>query len=236
MNNNDYLKLDTPFGIASYPHLNTPDAYKGNLPAYKVQLRLDASLPEVITFRDKVEKYLANEKVKLREQLEGIIQAQPESKDPKMIKKLRDLNAQLDAMDTDFSSPLSEEFKDGLPTGNLILRIKTNSTYTRKNRDGSETIVSLRPKFFDAGANYLENPPEVKAGSIIRCSVTVRPFLAPGIASGASCKISSLQIKKLQTGEATTSFGEVDGYIADEDQPSGNGGGFAAVTDADSDY
>lgn len=217
----DNLKLNTPEGIASYPHLTRPDSYQGK-EAYKCKLILDASEEAVEAFRSKVEGYVAKAKemhlAELEEKLQGM---DPKAKNPKAKKQYDDTKAIYDDIVAgNYRSPLEDEWgDDDSLTGNIILTTKSNASFTATNRDGSKEVISLAPKLYDAQANLMKARPEIKGGSTLCLQVTLVPYLAPtaSIGGGVSARINAVQIVKLSGGgSGDAGFAAKDGFTGSD--------------------
>lgn len=218
-------KLFTPAGIASYPHLTQPDTFKG-VDSYKCKLRLDASDPEVIKLKAKLDKLAAKALADFTEESkEALTKLNADAKAPAAKEKYEKAKKALDALEAgEFRMPLEEEWGDDDElTGNLLLTTKSKASFF--NKKTSETI-SLAPKFFDAGAKLMTSRPEIRGGSKIALGTTVVSYNAGGdIGAGLSVRINAVQIIELAGstagGEGFGAQAGFDGsdYVAPEAEP-----------------
>lgn len=186
------IKLTTPFGIASYPKLNSPDEYKGKK-QYKVKLILDGNDPKVQEFADKVRMK--------SEEFHQIKMAEAKPKPGKPKPKF------------DVYQPIQVEYAaDGeTPTGRLILQAKMNASYTDKQ--GVE--VELRPAIFDSLNQAVDTAKIIiRGGSEMRLSVKLIPFAneASNVAGG-TFQLQQVQVRKFAQGGGggQSAFDAVDG-------------------------
>ena len=154
------LKLNTPIGTASYPHLTTPDDYMGTK-SYKCQLIINASED---TFRAKVEAFVAKSK---KEALSAATEARdaldPKAKSPKAQAAYETAAKLVNTITDAYRTPLVEEWDDNdKKTGNWVLTTKSKDGFT--DRKTSE-FISLAPTFWGADAQPMDDRPLIKGGS-----------------------------------------------------------------------
>lgn len=217
--------LITPVGIASYPHLTNPDSYQGQL-NYKCDLVLDASDEAVAAFRSELEGFIAKAKEEATQELTELLGGlDPNAKNPKVKKKYEETKSLLDSLESDYRSPLSEEWGDDDElTGNLILKTKSRASFKAKQRDGSMKEISLEPKIYDATPKLMQVRPDIRGGSKLALEIIVGSYCAGGsIGAGVFARIKSVQVISLSGGDTgSTGFGSHsggfngEGYVAPE--------------------
>ena len=218
-------KLNTPTGTASYPHLTTPDTFKGK-ESYKCDLIYDASDEAVIAFSAKVDGFLAKAKVEALEELQANLEALPAaSKNPKDLKARESLEAQIAGLDDDYRSPLTERYdNEGQPTGELVLKTKSNAGFTDRK---TGEYIKIAPAIYDANAKKMAVRPIITPGSKLEMQISLVPYCAGGgIGAGVSCRILAVQVISLASGLDTGDgggFGKKEGgfdgtdYVAPEE-------------------
>ena len=212
------LTINTPVGRASYPHITNPDSYMGK-EQYKLKLILDPQKPEVQTFIDKVNGFVTAAKAEasagLKEEIAGL---DPASKNPKTQKQVKTITGQLEDIDTDYRSPLTEEFDRDTdePTGNVIFDMKSNASFVNKK---TKEVVKLVPKLWDAdGVPIRGERPDIKGGSMLAAKTTLYAYAA-GFGCGTSARLADIQVVKLAQGGGSGSdagFGKVAGGFVQE--------------------
>lgn len=208
------VQMVTPNGIASYPHLTTPDTYQGK-DEYNCKLILDPAVPSVQAFKADLEKQLeATTQVYLAELTEKISKMDPAAAAPKFKKAYEETKAlitRLTARDT--RNPLVEEYdKEGNATGKLVFTCKSKSSF--KKKDG--TSVDLKPKFHDASGSLMAGRPLISGGAEIALSITVLPYcMSAAIGSGLTARINGVQIITLGGGGSGGGggFAKQEGYV-----------------------
>lgn len=211
------IQINTPVGLASYPHLTRPDEFMG-AESYKCNLRLDESNEEAIKFIQTVKKFAEKCRVAALEEA-NVKLAELKGSSPK-VKKQRESTEKLIETLSDQESyrlPFEEEWsdEDDAPTGNILVRTKSKASF--KNRKTGEEI-SLAPKFYAANAQPMTSRPDVRGGSRIALGLTFVPYAAGGdIGAGISARINSVQIISLAGGSAggDSGFKAHDGYKED---------------------
>ena len=211
------LQINTPVGIASYPHLTKPDEFKG-VESYKCNLRLDESNDEAIKFIQTVKKFA--EKCRLADLTlaeEKLSELDPEAKNPKAKKQYEAAQKMVDTLSDQesYRLPFEQEWGDDDElTGNILLRTKSKAAF--KGRDGN--MISLAPKFYAADAKPMTTRPDVRGGSRIALGLTFVPYAAGGdIGAGISARINSVQLISLAGGSAggDAGFTAQSGYKED---------------------
>lgn len=218
------IRVQTPFGIAAYPHLNKPDEYKpkGSTVAkieYKATIFMNMTDPGVAEFVQKVEDIAQD----FFNQKTSEFKPKPGKKRPEF--KLY--------------TPIKREYaEDGeTPTGRISVTAKMAASYT----DKSGVEIPMAPGLFDAAGNRIDpNKTAIWGGSEMRLQVKMVPFLndATGDA-GATIKLEQVQIRKLRSGgSGQCAFGAVDGDViddSDDSTPSFSGKTAAASSTVDGD-
>ena len=100
------LELNTPVGVASYPHITKSDTYQGK-EQYKCNLLLDPSKPDVAKFIDDVNNYVTEAKEEAsaayKEELAGL---DADSKNPKTVKRVKTLLKAIEEIDEEYRHPI----------------------------------------------------------------------------------------------------------------------------------
>ena len=205
------IQMITPNGIASYPHLTSPDTYQGKS-EYNCKIVLDPSKPEVQAFKEALQKQLDDTTaIYLAENVEKLAKLNPDATGPKAIKEYAEVKGLIDRLtDGNVRNPLTEEEdKEGNLTGNLIFTCKSKSEF--KKKDG--TMLSLAPKFHDATGNLMTGRPLISGGAELALSIAVLPYcMAASIGSGLTARINGVQIITLGGGAAGGGFAKQVGY------------------------
>ena len=210
------VQMVTPNGIASYPHLSTPDTYQGK-DEYNCKLILDPSIPAVQEFKESLEKQLeATTVVYLQGLKDKLSKLDPDAQAPKFKKDYAETKALVERLQArDVRNPLVEEYdKEGLATGKLVFTCKSKSSF--KKKDG--TVVDLQPKFHDASGAVMAGRPLISGGAEIALSITVLPYcMSAAIGSGLTARINGVQIISLGGGGAGGGggFAKQEGYVDD---------------------
>lgn len=208
------LKLNTPTGIASYPHLTTPDEYMGSK-AYKTKLLINASEED---FRAKVDAFIAKSKEEaLSKATEALEALDPEAKSPKAQKAYKSAFDLVETIKNEYRSPIEDEYNDqDEPTGRYILTTKSKDGFTDRK---TGEFISLAPKFYDAAAQPMADRPLIKGGSKLNLMITLVAYAAgAGIGAGVTCRINAVQIIKLSgggSGGGEGGFSAQEGYSAE---------------------
>ena len=171
-----YATVKTPEGVASYPHLNTPDEYMGNL-QYKTDLRLNPSDPETATFIEEIKAWEEKAKVTQRGNLQEQIDACKGARDADKKSKLEGMHADLDS--PKYKSLVEPEYDadSGEPTGMLIIRRKIKM----KAEGGSGADkYTMQPKIYNAtGRVDNATAPQITAGSTLRLNIDISTYEMP---------------------------------------------------------
>jgi hypothetical protein len=168
----DYESIVTPIGVAIYPHLNRPDAYKdpntgvSGKPQYKVNLSLTQQEATPI-----IEKIEASKKIAL-----GMIPAG---------KKTRET-------DDPYYNELDSE---GQETGRVVFKFKMNAEIYKDGR-----TIEMSPKLFDAGGSLLSDCDDIWGGSKLRVSADMIPYYVASVGAGVSLRLKAVQIIEPKTG------------------------------------
>ena len=211
------LKLNTPTGIASYPHLTNPDDFMGKL-SYKCDLRLDSNDPAVQELSGKIEAFATKAKeailAEATEVLEGL---DATAKAPAAQKKYAEALAVIEKINTSFRVPLADEWVDDEQTGNVLLKCKSNASFQFKQKDGTKKTVDLAPKFFGLDAKVMTDRPDIKGGAKLKLQVELVSYSAnSSIGAGITCRINGVQIIQLGGGGSNDDcgFSVAEGYEA----------------------
>lgn len=197
----------TPKGIASWPHLNTPDDYKGKK-SYKVNLLLSAedAEPLVAAIEKATEEAVAETRAKLEE---AIATGKTGDVKAKAKKALASLTT---------SFPFSEAVdNDGDATGDYLFKFKANGEYEDKK---TGLMKSIKIPLFDAKGQPTKA--SIWGGSTIRVSYVMAPYhVASANTCGVSLRIEGVKIIDLVSSggarsAAAMGFGdEEEGYEDD---------------------
>ena len=203
------LNIFTPKARARYPHLTNPDAFQG-VSKYKCDLMFDPANPEHSQFIAAVRKYETGAKKEIVEVAQAELDdLDANSKNPAIIKKIKALQVLVSDIDTEFNSPLKEEFdKDtGEPTGLYILRSSSKSSFIDKK---TKAVINIAPKLYDATGNIISGDrPQIGGGSELIMKVKLRGY-SESFGCGLSSQIQAVQIIKLFEGGG----GSDDGFSA----------------------
>jgi len=116
------LKLNTPTGVASYPHLTQPDDFMGKL-SYKCDLRLDQSKPEVQALKAQIDTFVTKAQAAILSDAEEVLAGlDKDAKAPAAQKKYAEATKVIDGIKNKFRGPLSDEWVDDEQTGNILLK------------------------------------------------------------------------------------------------------------------
>ena len=189
----------TPAGIASWPHLNSPDTKfvePGKFPKYSVKLQFDPNDPAWA-------KFMADSQADFDAKLEAY-----KADNPKFAKRMSVANPA-------FREVFDEE---GEPTGLLELVARMGSQYIDRK---TNKVVKLKPGICDAAKNNLTNPPPIWGGSTLKVAVR-RGLHTTGAEYTEFWQINGVQIINLVTGGAGSGgvggmFDAEDGY--EDDSP-----------------
>lgn len=202
------VKFITPVGVAIYPKLVEPDTKFNPEGTFSVRLRLSAddAAPLMAMLDKAADDAYAEAKAKLSEK----------PSDPKKIaaqkKQLEKLNRN-DAYTMDVDD-------NGEETGDVLFNFKMN--HVVKKKDG--TTKKIWPLLFDAAGKQIKGKPQIYSGSEMAVAGTISGYYVPGTAAtGASARLSAVQIKTLVSGGDAASFGFGkfdDGYISSNDDDS----------------
>lgn len=211
------LVINTPVGVASFPHIDKPDSYRGK-EQYKCNLILDPSKADVATFVDEVNSYVEKAKEEASAAFkEELADLDADSKNPKIAKKVKTLLKAIEEIEDEYRHPIEDEYdrETDEPTGKILIRAKSNASFKK----GNETI-EIQPKLYDSTSHVMSGPrPQVRGGSQLALGVKLIPYSA-GFGSGVSVRLNAVQIVKLNAGAASggdASFGAVaGGYVAEQ--------------------
>lgn len=196
-----YKKLErlvTPAGVAHYPHIQTPDEYKGKQ-KYKCGLIIPADDPFISLIAKKTDA--AFEKAK--EELEASIA----SGDLKG-KKLATAKEELEVMEVHY--PFEPEYTDdGEETENVILKTSANANYIRQK---DQKLIDIKLAVFDAKNQKVTECPNIWGGSVLKLAVDVNPYhMTATHLAGVSLRLAQVQIIELESGGGKSEFGEEEG-------------------------
>lgn len=195
----EYVSIVTPTGVAVYPHLNRPDAYKdpntgvSGKPQYKVNLSLtqEQATPLIKDIEEAKAKALAMIP-------EG--KKQKESDDP-------------------YYNELDD---DGQETGRVIFKFKMNSQI--KTKDGR--TIDMQPRLFDAQGTLMTECDDIWGGSSLRVSADLIPFYVAAVGAGVSLRLKAVQVIELKTGGGASAssygFDSTEGFTASQETAPNN--------------
>lgn len=197
-------RLVTPEGVAHYPHIQTPDDYKGKQ-KYKCGLIVPADDGFVDLIRKKTDEAFAAAKTAVEEAIaSGDLKG----------KALAKAKEELEVMEVHY--PFEPEYSDdGEETGNMILKTSANANFQDKK---TKKLKDIKLSIFDAKNARVDPCPAIWGGSILKLAVDVNPYhMQATHLAGVSLRLSQVQIIELETGSGGKSeFGETDGgYIAE---------------------
>lgn len=214
----DLLKLNTALGVASYPHITSPDTFMGK-EQYKCDLRLDPTKDDAKAFIAKVEAYVEKAKVEALVELQGKLDAlDSNSANPTVKKACKALATQIEDLDEDYRSPLIDEYDkaSGEATGLVLFKMKSNASFVTKDKD--KKTIMLTPQLFDAeGKQITGERPLIKGGSKLIIQTSLSAYVA-GFGCGVSARMGATQIIKLSQGNSEAAFGAVDGGFVQEEK------------------
>lgn len=204
------VKIVTPPGIASYPHLTTPDTYKGKT-EYKTSLILDPADDGVQEFLDKVEA--ASKKA--YDEGRAAMEEQLESAKGKALKTLKE---QLETLK--MTLPFEPQYDDaGEETGKVVVKFKclAGGVYQTGNKKGEQWTRNM--PIFDSAKNKLD-PKGLRlwGGSTIRVQAEMNPYcMGSTEKAGISLRLYSVQVLELSGGggDDGDGFGVEDGYVGE---------------------
>lgn len=198
----------TPKGIAVWPHLNTPDEYKG-VKSYKTGLLLEAddAANLIAKITEATEKSLADTREALENQAKAGKTGQAKAKARKALEELTVGYPYEDAVDD-----------DGEPTGKTMFKFKAKAEFEDKK---TRTTKPITIPIFDAKGKTTHVA--IWGGSEIRVAYALVPYyVASANVCGVSLRIEGVKVINPVTGGAGRSadslgFGEEEeGYEADE--------------------
>jgi hypothetical protein len=214
--------IKTPRGIAIWPKLNEPDFKFKDTGEFHTKLAFEADDPEVVAFIAKLEEARDAE---FDAQYNRLV----EEKKLAVAKKLTKVEVATPEVDDE----------TGDETGRLILRVKMN--HRVKSKKSGEDL-ELRPKYFNAKTERLENPPRIGGGSLLRAFVIINPYLRDTDKTvGVSLRLDAVQIIKLVTsgGRSAAEYGmeEEDGDDITDGAPAAPkpSAGYSTEDDGDDD-
>lgn len=226
-----WVKGVTPKGVASWPHLNTPDEYKGKK-SYKVNLTLEGDLcgDLIEKIEEETQKALADTKAKLEDVVKNGKTGDAKAKAKKALAALSVTYPHVAAVDD-----------DGNETGDYVFKFKANAEIKDKK---TENMKPVKIPLFDAKGNKMTS--SIWGGSIIRVSYSMIPYyVASANTCGVSLRIEGVKVIELVSGSGGRSadslgFGEEEeGYEADlmtEDESSPDDSGSSASDDDTTDF
>lgn len=203
-NKQQYEKFTTPKGVAHYPHLVTPDTYKGQT-KYKVGLILEEK--EAKALIKKIDK--ATEVAK------------------SLVPKIKFKEAEEDGREVGTFSPYKAERDDELnKTGRYIFSFSMNASY--KNSKTGE-VVELKPKLFDAAGKPIKKIDSIWGGSVMAIAGEFFPcYVASTEKYGVSLRLNAVQIIELNSGGggdgASFGFEATDGYEVEQEDTATDAG------------
>ena len=178
----------SPVGIASYPHLNTPDTrFSDQAPKYKIKLRLDPN----------------------EQSTQDFIAALQPIYDAGLVEQKKENPKYATRMKPEFPLYAEEFDKEGNPTGMILFKVECKAEYKPKN---SDKVVKIKPKLVDSKNKALADDVKVFGGSKVRVAFTPIPFAFSNTKYGLSLRLEAVQVIELSTGSGGSSpFDEVEG-------------------------
>lgn len=196
-------RLVTPAGVAHYPHIQTPDDYKGKQ-KYKCGLIIPSDDGFIALITKKCDAAFEAAKEAVQEAIDG-----GELKG----KALAKAKEELEVMEVHY--PFEPEYSDdGEETGNTILKTSANANYTDKK---TKKLKDIKLSIFDSENNKVEPVPNIWGGSVLKLAVDINPYhMQATHLAGISLRLSQVQIIELESGSGGKSeFGaEEGGYVA----------------------
>ena len=178
---NKKVHLRTPSGTASYPYLTSEDREYGG---YKVRLIIPMS-DELTTLLDQLQLVVTE-----KQQAQAKVTAKGKTKGQDF-EKAQSITQHL---------PWFEEEDDkGEPTGNIILKLKTQ----------------FRPIIVDATRKEVDDSVRIFGGSVLKVLFEPIPYYSPKDNEvGVTCRIKAVQILELKqgTGGFANGFEDEEGY------------------------
>ena len=211
-----FAKFMTPKSVFIYPKLNAPDTKFKAEGEFNVKLKpLDAD--EGSAFQAKYEAAVAKHFELVKAELEKkLAEAKTGADKGKIKKEIADLKTA--------DSPFKPAFDDdGNETGEVIFTVKTPAQFTRKK---DQKVIKIQPAFFDAGGKKMASVPEIWGGTVGFIAGSLRPFYTAKAGVGVSLRLEAVQIIELSSGggardAGSFGFGAEDGYVAEDDEGSG---------------
>jgi hypothetical protein len=190
MSKTHYTKIVTPIGVSQFAWLNVPDTKFDETGHYKVNLIVNGkeAAPILKQIGDEVKKAIVLGKEKSN------------GKAPKQS-----------------NLPYEEEYIDGKPTGNIIIKFKTKAKIITK--DGQ--VIPNKVAIFDSKGNVISDV-TIWSGSHMKVSAEMIPYFTAMAGAGVSLRLKGVQVTKLVEGgagggSAGLGFDEIkDGYVADK--------------------
>jgi len=206
MSAQNLTRVVSPFGVASWPALNTPDEYEGKK-SWKVDLIFDPD-PEVDAMLEQLE-------AAYQESIEG---AKAEAEEAGL--DARGRAREVEPNDRPWWDEVDKE--TGAKSGRIVVRFRSKAEYKDKR---SGEMRPIRLEVVDAFKRPVKE--QVGGGSILRVITDLNPYYFNGKA-GISLRLAAVQVKELRAGYANVSdgFGEVEGGFESE-------GAAEAVADGD---
>lgn len=198
---NKTKNLTTPFGVAVFPRLNTPDTKFKPEGEYSVKIRMPKEDAEA-----------------LRTEIDALLEEHYKItavKEKKPVAKLKKAD----------TYPIVDFLDDGgNETGDVTIKASMKATYKSRKDDST---VTQKPMLFQADLTPLPKGKIVSGGSILRANV--RPYLwyTAALGAGISLQLVSVQVKTLveySGGGGTGGFEKVEGDVVDpvtDDAPAG---------------
>jgi len=203
-------KVVTPAGIASYPHLTTPDTFK-NKTEFKTNLILDPAEDGVQAFLDKVS---AAAEAAYAAGLAGLNEQLKEAKG----KAINTLKEGIETLKCHL--PYEPEYADnGDETGKVVVKFKclAGGVHQSGNKKGESWSRNL--PIFDSQKNHLDSKTlRLWGGSIIRVQAEMNPYcMLATEKAGVSLRLYSVQLIKPADGGSGDGdgFGIEDGYVGE---------------------
>jgi len=196
-------RVVTPAGVAHYPHIQTPDDYKGKQ-KYKCGLVVEADNGFVALITKKTDEAFAAAQAAVQEAIDG-----GELKG----KALAKAKEELEVMEVHY--PFEPEYSDdGEETGNIILKTSANANFMDKK---TKKLKDIKLTIFDAKNQKVDPCPNIWGGSILKLAVDINPYhMTATHLAGVSLRLAQVQIIELESGSGGKSeFGEEEGsYVA----------------------
>ncbi len=215
------MKIISPIGLAQFPKLNTPDTKFNSKGVYECSLVLDPNDEDADWMLEGKPAKGVQNFLNLLDSCadKGFEESKVEFKESKKNAKTK---AKRDAkFDVERRDPYDIEVDDeGVETGLVIVKTRTNASYEKELADGTTTTIKTRPGLFDARGKPFDV--DIWGGTKLRLQFSLSTYvMLANSDAGASKRLNAAQVLSLVSsggGDAQSyGFGVVDGgYEAPE--------------------